>query len=912
MILNGSGMSIRNLEYLFHPTSVAVFGASTRPTSLGYLVVRNLLRAGYTGPIMPVNPKHRSVAGILAYPDVESLPMSPDLAVICTPPRTVPGIIAKLAERGTNAAVVITAGLTEVRDEQGVDMQTAMLRAAKPYNFRILGHNCLGLIVPRIGLNASFAHTNALPGSVAFISQSGALGTAVLDWANGRGLGFSCFLSLGNMADVDFGDVLDYLAADPETQAILLYIEAIDEARKFLSAARAASRNKPVLAIKAGRVPEGAKAAASHTGALAGADDVYEVALARAGILRVYAFAELFEAVETLARARIIDGERLAILTNGGGPGVMAADALVLGGGKLAKLAPETIAELDAALPQTWSRGNPVDIIGDADGKRYADALRILLNDPNTDAVLILNTPVAVVSSTDVARTVVEEAREHARNVLTNWLGDEAARPGRRLFAEAGIRSYDTPVSAVRAFQHMVRLRKNREQLIETPPSLPDFETDRLAAREIVRIALEEGRTMLTEPEAKQVLQCYGIPVVPTEIARDPDEAATIAGKMGFPVAIKLLSHQITHKSDVGGVVLDLMTPEAVRDAARSMAFRVGQARPDAVVSGFTVQPMARRPGAHELIVGAMTDAVFGPVVLFGAGGTAVEVLADKALALPPLNLKLAREMMERTRVYKLLAGYRERPPADLDGIELTLVKISQLLIDVGEVVELDINPLWADERGVIALDARIRVEKTTLTGAERMAIRPYPRHLEEEAEVEPGLPVFLRPIRPEDEPAHMEFHSKLDPEDIYFRFFGVVRRVPHSQMARYTQIDYDREMAFIAVDRRPGTAGQTLGVVRAVFDPDYRTGEFAIVIRSDMKGHGLGHALLDKLIRYSRERGIGELKGQVLPNNRRMLAFAESFGFSVHQVDTDSVEIRLTLQSAPTMPAGGASKPKH
>ena len=639
-------MSIRNLEHFFRPQSVAVIGASERPRSVGATVLHNLVEGGFAGPVMPVNPKHDVLAGLKVYPTVASLPAIPELAVICTPPATVPDLIGELGARGTKAAIVITAGLEAIKDGHGKTLKDAMLAASKPYLLRILGPNCVGLLVPGLGLNASFAHTGALLGKIAFVSQSGALVTGVLDWAKSRSIGFSKFVSLGESADVDFGDVLDYLGGDAETHAILLYIESITAARKFMSAARAAARNKPVLVVKAGRVPEGAKAAASHTGALAGSDDVYDAAIRRAGMLRVFSTEDLFDAVETLARARPLTGDRLAILTNGGGPGVMATDALVLGQGRMTSLSQQTLRRLDAILPPIWSHGNPVDIIGDAPTERYVQTLQILLEDPEADAVLFIHAPTAIVPSAEIAAAVSPVAKQAARNVLACWLGGDAVRQARSAFAQAGIPTYDTPEDAVHAFLQMVQYHRNQDLLMEVPASRSaDFVHDRDKAQAVVRSALAEGRAMLSEPEAKALLAAYGIPVVNTLIAATVEEAIRIAPDIGFPVALKILSPDVTHKSDVGGVVLDLENAAAVDAAAQGMRRRLQQNRPNATLQGFTVQSMVRRPNAHELIVGVTTDAVFGPIILFGAGGTAVEITADRAIGLPPLNMVLAGEL---------------------------------------------------------------------------------------------------------------------------------------------------------------------------------------------------------------------------------------------------------------------------
>ncbi len=603
-----------------------------------------------------------------------------------------------------------------------------------------------------------------------------------------RGIGFSHFVSLGNSADVDFGDTLDYLGSDPSTRSILLYIESIKHPRKFLSAARAAARNKPVIVLKAGRVAEGAKAAASHTGALAGSDDVYDAAIRRAGMLRVYSIEDLFDAVETLGRAKAVKGDRVAILTNGGGPGVMATDAVIAGGGRIAELTDSTLQRLDKVLPATWSKGNPVDIIGDAPAQRYLDALAIMSDDPHTDAVLFIHAPTAIVQSDTIADSLVPLVNKLNKPLFACWLGGDAVSRARQSFAEAGIPTYDTPEDAVKAFLQIVDYQRNQQTLLEVPASLSaNADPDRTTARDIVASAIAADRELLTETESKALLSAYRIPTVETRIAKTADEAVRHAQEIGFPVAIKILSPDITHKSDVGGVVLDLETAEQVGSATRNMFERIRRMHPDAQIDGVTVQVMVRWPRAHELIVGASEDPIFGPVILFGHGGTAVEVIADRAVALPPLNAALARDLVSRTRVAKLLAGYRDQPAADLNAIYSTLLRLSQMISDIPEIAELDINPLLANETGVIALDARVRVEKAAMSGPERLAIRPYPRELEEQVTFDGGL-ITLRPIRPEDEPAHREFFSQLHPEDIRFRFFDLVREpIPTEMAALYT-----------------------------------------------------------------------------------------------------------------------------
>ena len=892
-------MTVRNLQHLFKPASVAVIGASDRPQSLGATVLRNLRTGGFHGAVYPVNPKHAHVGGSRAYPDVGALPETPELAVICTPAQTVPGIIAALGARGTRAAIVLSAGLGAARTAEGKTVTAAMLDAARPYLLRVLGPNCVGLLVPGIGLNASFAHTSAGAGHLAMVSQSGALATAMLDWAKTRGIGFSHFVSMGESADVDFGDVIDYLGSDPDTRAILLYIESITAARKFMSAARAAARNKPVIAVKAGRVPAAAKAAASHTGALAGSDEVYDAALRRAGILRVDTTQELFDAAETLARAKPLFGDRLAILTNGGGPGVMATDALILGGGRLAALAPETVARLDTVLPSMWSRADPVDIIGDAPVERYVAALEALLADPETDAILLIHAPTAIVPSDDIARACLKVVADAHRTVLSCWMGGEGVRAAEAIFREAGVPTYETPEAGVRAFRQLVDYRCSQELLMETPPAAPGTaRVDVEAARKVIAATLAQGRTLLTEPEARKVIAAYGIPTVAGDTASDVAQAARVASTIGYPVALKILSPDISHKSDVGGVALDIGNEPALLAAAAAMLERCGRLRPGAHIEGFSVQKMLERSDAHELIVGVATDAVFGPIVLFGQGGVAVEVVADRAIALPPLNLALARQLVSRARVAKLLSGYRNRPAIDFEALYAVLVQLSQLVIDLPEVEELDINPLLADENGVIALDARIKVAPGRSPGAARLSIRPYPVELEERMVFE-GREICVRPIRPEDEPQHSRFVSRVEPEDIQLRFLHAIGTLPHSQLARFTQIDYDREMAFIAVDDVAGKDAETLGVVRAIADPDGTRAEFAILVRSDLKGRGLGAFLLEKIIRYCRERGIEEITGDVLLANHRMLALARQLGFEVEAgIEPALARVRLSLSA--------------
>ncbi|MEM9440510.1 MAG: bifunctional acetate--CoA ligase family protein/GNAT family N-acetyltransferase [Pseudomonadota bacterium] len=889
-------MTIRNLDKLFKPGSIALVGASKRQASVGAVLAKNLFSGGFDGPVMPVNPKHRSIQGVLTHETIESLPLVPDLAVIATPPATVPEIISELGAKGTKAAVVITAGLDEP-SAAGRSLRQSMLEAARPHLLRIVGPNCLGTLVPGIGLNASFAHLSPKPGKLAFVAQSGAVVTSVLDWATSRGIGFSHAVALGDMSDVDFGDMLDYLANDSGTSAILLYIEAITDARKFMSAGRAAARMKPVVVVKAGRHPEGARAAASHTGALAGADDVYDTAFRRAGMLRVIHLEELFDAVQTLSMVKPPEGDRIAIVTNGGGVGVMATDALMDHGGNLAKLDPETIALLDQHLPPTWSKTNPVDIIGDAPPERYAHALKAVISDPAVDAVLAINCPTAVTSPKEASEAVISAIGNPKLPILTSWLGDGAALPARQAFIGHKVPTFETPEDAVNAFMQLVAYRRNQTTLMETPPSMPeDFTPDLAAARSLIEGALETGKTWLNEPAAKALMEAYDIPTAKTLTAATPRDAAKLATEFGGGVAIKILSDDILHKSDVGGVALDLFGPGHVEEAATAMLERVRTAMPDAHIDGFSVQPMIRRPGAHELIVGMISDRTFGPMILFGQGGTAVEVMDDKALAMPPLNMRLAYEVMSRTRIHRLLRGYRDRPAAALDAVAATLIKIAQLVSDHPEIDELDINPLLADDFGVIALDVRVKLTPTERKGQERLAIRPYPKDLEETVKAKDGRTFTLRPVRPEDEPAfHLGF-TKLTPEEIQLRFFMPMKTLSHVMAARFTQIDYDREMALVLADESAPGMAAIGGVARLAADPDNERAEYAIIVGQELTGKGLGRLMMERLIAYAKERGIGELYGEVLRKNKRMLSLCSKLGFNANSVPDDPSIVKVSL----------------
>jgi acetyltransferase len=895
-------MTIRNLDVLFNPRNVVLIGASDRAGSIGLTMTRNLLRAGFAGKIGLVNPRHNAIEGHACVPSLKELPFKPDFGIIATPPATVPAIIAQLGEAGCRAAVVITAVV------KGATAQN-MLDAAKPHLLRIVGPNCLGVQLPGLKLDASFAQTLARPGDIALVSQSGAITAAMLDWAAVEGVGFSHVVSIGDPAEVDLGDMLDYLAGDVASKAVFLYIESVTHAAKFMSAARRCARVKPVIAIKAGRRPEGAKAAASHTGALAGSDQVYDAALRRAGILRVLDLDEMFDAAEMLARVKKMPGSRLAIVTNGGGAGVLAADSLADLHGTLAPLDTKTLETLDKALTATWSHGNPVDIIGDAGPDRYRAAMDAVLRDGNTDAVLVMNCPTALASSVDAANATIEAVTLARRQgitkpVIATWLAKSAAAEIRPLFSAANIPDFETPGAAVRGMMQLVRYGHAQAELMQTPPAMPaDLAIDAAAVDASIGRALQEGRGLMTEPEAKAVLAAYGIPTVPTRIAATPEDARNAASELlrnHASVVVKILSLNLSHKSDIGGVRLDLTSAEDVEKVTRQMLADVKAARPDAVLEGVTVQPMIKRPDAYELILGITVDPTFGPVILFGAGGTGVEAIGDTAMALAPLDLKLAGDLIASTRIYKLLKGFRDKPAIDLAGLALCLVKLSALAVRHGTIRELDINPLLVDGKGIIALDARIKVADPAKHPAPPPAIRPYPAQWETKQTQRDGCEVFIRPIRPDDERLYADLMARMTPEDIRLRLFMPMRQFSHQFLARLTQIDYAREMAFIALAPAADGAVEMLGAARFFADPDYEKAEYAIMVRSDLKGLGLGWVLMRHLIAYARSEGLQSLSGSVLRENATMMQMCRELGFRVEPgVDDPSLyAVTLNLQS--------------
>ena len=895
--------SFESLHHLFAPESVAVVGGSPRHASLGRLIHANLLSGGFAGPVAVVSPKHPEINGRKTAPRLQDVTPAPDLVIVTAPPHAVPQVIADAVEVGARVAVVVTAGMG--RGEGG--LRETMLETARKGGLRIVGPNCLGVLAPRAGLNASFAQAPALPGDLALLSQSGAIVTSVVDWANNRGVGFSGIVSLGDMSDIDVGYLLDHFALDPNTRAILLYIEAITDARTFMSAARAAARAKPVVVVKSGRNAEGARAVASHTGALAGSDAVYDAAFRRAGLLRVPGMGELFEAAETLSRMQATPGERLAIVTNGGGLGVLAVDDLIGMGGTLADLGPETMAALEAALPQTWSHANPIDIIGDADPARFVAAVEPVLADRQVDAVMVVHCPTALATPADTATAIADLKRRRPRGsrkpLLPAFVGSDPAP--RAILDEAGLPLFRTPAAAVRGFMHLVKHRRAQAELMATPASTPEgFNPAIGRARAAVRAALDAGRSWLTPVEVAEVLAAYDIPAPAIALAGTPDEAADAARPMleeHGAVVIKIQSHDIVHKSDVGGVVLNLDSPEAVREAAAAMLARVRERRPEAAIEGILVQPMVRRPHARELIMGLSDDPMFGPVVLFGAGGVSVEVVKDTALGLPPLTMDLAHDIVARTRVSRVLEAYRDTPAADREALAFTLVKLAQLAADLPEVREADLNPVLAGPHGVIVLDARVSVQaeparKGVGASNPRFAIRPYPRELERTLTLEGGWQVFTRPVRPDDTPLVQAFLDRISPDDLRQRFFGPVKTVPASFTSRLTQIDYDRVMVFLALDE---TTGQVLGTVQVHREPGTNRAEYAILVGSNLKGKGLGWALMSMMIGYARDIGLEEVHGEVLRDNTTMLRMCQELGFSVAALPGDPTIAHVTLPIA-------------
>lgn len=874
------------LNHLFAPKSIAVFGASDRVNSVGNIVFRNLLEGGYKGGLYPVNPKHGKVQDRTAYSDIAAIGKPVDLAVIATPAPVVPEIIRQCGEVGVRAAVILSAGFGEAgAGNAGEKLQAQMLEYAQHYGIRLLGPNCLGIMRPGEGLNATFSHNIAASGQMALVSQSGALCTAVLDWAQTEGVGFSAMVSLGDVADVDFGDVLSYLALDPWTKSILLYIEGIRDARSFLSGLRIAARMKPVVVVKAGRHDDGSRAAMSHTGALIGADDVFHAALRRAGAVRAYTIKQLFNAAEILSSSRNrVRGNRLAIVTNGGGPGVMATDRVSELNVALAELAPETLKQLDAVLPVHWSHANPVDILGDAGPERYREAVTACLADPGVDGLLAMLTPQAMTDATGAAEAVIAAAGEGKKPVITCWMGGPHVAEAHALFNRHKLAHLDTPEASVEAFAYLASHQRNQELLLQVPGPLgrrsqPDIEGARLIAEE----ALAQGRAQLTGLETKAVLNAFGVPVVPTMEADTANEALVAAEALGFPVAMKINSPDITHKSDVAGVRLNITSAAAVRTAFNEILDTARSKRPEAAIKGVTVEPMYRRANGRELLVGMVRDPVFGPAISIGAGGTMVEVIEDRSVSLPPLNRFIARQMIGSTRVNKLLGTFRDMPAIDFTALEDVLLRVSELVCELPLLTELDINPLIVDAQGALAVDARMTVAYQSATARRyaHMAIHPYPAHLETRVQLADGTDLTIRPIRPEDADIEQDFIRRLSPQSKYFRFMQALQELTHEMLVRFTQIDYDLEMALIAVVEVDG-GDREVGVARYSTNPDGRSCEFAIVVDDTWQHRGIGFRLMEKLMDIARSRDLVVMEGEVLAGNREMLAMATKLGFKV------------------------------
>jgi acetyltransferase len=893
------------LDVFFSPKTVAVIGATETANTVGRTLMWNLVTSPFGGTVYPVNPKRPSVLGVKAYKTISDLPEQVDLAVIVTPPSSIPGIIRECGENGVQGAVVISAGFKEIGPE-GAELEEQLLKEAQAAGIRVIGPNCLGVMSPLSGLNATFATTIARPGSVGFISQSGALCTAVLDWSLKEMVGFSAFVSIGSMVDVGWGDLIYHLGNDPKTRSIVIYMESIGNARAFLSAAREVALNKPIIVIKPGRTAAAAKAAASHTGSLTGSDEVLDAAFRRSGVLRVNNIADLFYMAEVLSKQPSPRGPRLTIVTNAGGPGVLATDALIMGGGELAELTPTTMEAYNAVLPATWSHNNPVDIIGDASPERYAKALQIAASDPNSDGMLVILTPQAMTDPTQIAEQLKPLAKQEGKPVLASWMGGVDVAAGEAILNRANIPTFPYPDTAARAFNYMWQYSYNLKGLYETPSiaeESADWSPNRELVEQIVQKSRAEGRTILTEFESKQVLAAYGIPTAKTIIAADAEAAVAAANEIGYPVVLKLYSETITHKTDVGGVQLNLGDGEAVKRAFEAIRASVTEKVGAEHFQGVTVQPMIKLKDAYELIVGSSLDPQFGPVLLFGTGGQLVEVFKDRALALPPLNTTLARRLMEQTKIYKALRGVRGRKPVDLAALEVLLVRFSWLVAEQRWIKEIDINPLLASPEGLVALDARVVVHGPEVSRDQipKTAVRAYPSRYVAPWTMKDGGQVIMRPIRPEDEPLMVRFHETLSERSVYLRYFHLMnleQRTTHERLTRICFIDYDREMALVAVRRNPQTGeSEILGVGRLMKIHGTREAEIAVLISDNWQGRGLGSELLSRLLVVAADDKLSHVVADILPDNRGVMRILDKLGFSLkHSLDDDVVHAEFKL----------------
>lgn len=894
-------MSIQNLDRIFKPRRIAILGATPNPRSVSGTIVRNLVGAGFQGVVYPVHPTAEALLGIPCFPNLAALPHPPDCAMVCAAPESVPALVRSCGEAGILGVVIVSSGFGET-GEAGRDLERQVLAEQRRVpGMRILGPNCLGFIVPTLGLNATFASGMPKPGHVAFVSQSGALCTSVLDWAIEQGIGFSHFVSIGNQLDVGFADLVDYFGEDEATESVILYVESIRDARRFMTATRAFAKTKPIVAYKSGRFPESAKAAASHTGALASEDAVYDAAFQRAGIARVFEIGDIFACAELVGRHKAPAGPHLAIVTNAGGPGVMATDALVARHGLLATLAPETLVSLDESLPPAWSHGNPVDVLGDARPKRFAKAVEIVLADKGVDAVLTIVTPQAMTNPSGTARELAALAERTPKPILAAFLGGATMREAMRTLAAAGVASYATPEEAVKAFMTLVAYARNLEILYETPRELPvRLAGEPATLRQQAAALMPEGVTTLSETAAKELLATYGIPVAQPILAADPDEAARSAAATGYPVVLKLASPDITHKSDVGGVALDLPDEAAVRGAFERILSAARTARPGARLDGVTVQPMVRTADGVELILGYKRDPIFGAVLLVGAGGVTAELWQDRALGFPPLSERLARHMLESLRAYPLLTGYRGRPPVDLDALIAAMIRLSYLVANHPGIVELDINPLLATPRGAVALDARVVVDATDPARPpdrhfSHLALRPYPGELARTAVLKDGTELLLRPIRPEDEPAWRELLAGCSKETIYARFRHFFQWSSKQAAIRYCFIDYDRELAIVA-EHTQGENRRLVGVGRLVADPDHANAEYAVLVTDAWQNRGVGSLLTDACLEVARGWGLEKVVAVTTHDNVRTLALLSERGFETSPGEEGLVDACLGL----------------
>jgi acetyltransferase len=889
------------LEPFFKPRSVAVVGATETPGSVGRTLLANLLGTPFGGTIFPVNPKHDSVLGIKAYKSVADIPAPVDLAVIATPPGTVPSVVGQCADSGVPAAVVISAGFRET-GAAGVELERKILIEAGRGRMRIVGPNCLGVMSPLTGLNATFAAGMARPGKVAFLSQSGALLTAILDWSLREQVGFSAFISLGTMLDVGWGDLIDYLGDDPHTQAIVIYMESIGDARAFLSAAREVALTKPIIVIKAGRSEAASRAAASHTGALTGSDDVLDTAFRRCGVLRVTDIGDVFHLAEVLGKQPRPAGPRLTMVTNAGGPAVLATDALVAAGGELAPLEADTLMHLDAVLPAAWSRGNPIDVLGDADPARYARALELAATDRNSDGLLVILTPQDMTDPTLIAEGLSKLSHLEGKPILASWMGGAQVAAGVEILSRGGIPTFPFPDDAARAFCHMWRYAYNLRGLYETPGRRPDGDTRPVEARALVDVARADGRTLLDEHESKAILASYGIPVVSTRVARDESQAVAVARELGFPVAVKLWSRTITHKTDVGGVRLGLKNADGVALAFREIRANVAAKVGDSHFLGVTVQPSVDLRGGLELILGGASDPQFGPVLLFGTGGEMVEVFGDRALALPPLNTTLARRMMEQTRIYRAFGGVRGRPPIDVEALAALLVRFGDLVIENPRIREIDINPLLASPDGFLALDARIVLHDDAIADADlpRPAIRAYPSGYVFRSTLRDGTPIVIRPIRPDDEPLVIDFHKTLSEQSVRMRYLqsmNLDERTAHRRLARICFGDYDREIALVAERQLQNRGREIIAIGRLSRDRvSVESAEFSLLVADPWQGRGVGRELLGRLIEVGQRESLSRIYSDVLAANLRMQRLCSRLGFTFDEEAGGVVRTERTL----------------